>query len=232
MDWTRAIDAYCERLGPHYWAEPVNALSNLAFLIAAGLAVRMAARHQRLDAPMIVLIALATAIGIGSYLFHTHATVWAVFADVVPITLFIFAYFAIAMRRFVRLPWWAAGLATLGFVAFSIGFERVVGPLVGDALNGSEGYLPALIGLLAVGGWLESRRHPAARWLFAASAVFVVSLVFRTIDEAVCPAFPLGTHFLWHILNGTLIGIVLVAMIRHGAPAAGTPRLSGRERSR
>lgn len=221
MDWTRSIDAYCERLGPHYWAEPVNALSNLAFLIAAGLAVWLAARQRRLDAPMIVLAALAAAIGIGSYLFHTHATVWAVLADVIPIMLFIFAYFAFAMRRFLGLPWWAAGLATAAFVAFSFGFERGVGALVGDALNGSEGYLPALIGLVAVAAWLESRRHPAARWLFAASGVLVVSLVFRTIDEAVCPAFPLGTHFLWHVLNGTLIGIVLVAMIRHGAAGGG-----------
>jgi hypothetical protein len=25
------IDAYCERLGPGLWAEPLNALTNLAF---------------------------------------------------------------------------------------------------------------------------------------------------------------------------------------------------------
>ena len=32
--WTRQIDIYCERLGPGFWAEPVNALSNGAFLVA------------------------------------------------------------------------------------------------------------------------------------------------------------------------------------------------------
>ena len=32
----RHVDLYCERTGPEYWAEPLNALSNLAF-IAAGL---------------------------------------------------------------------------------------------------------------------------------------------------------------------------------------------------
>ena len=37
MDWTRQIDSYCERLGPDYWAEPVNALTNLAFVLAAAL---------------------------------------------------------------------------------------------------------------------------------------------------------------------------------------------------
>ena len=35
MDWTAQIDGYCERLGPGFWAEPLNALTNLAFLIAA-----------------------------------------------------------------------------------------------------------------------------------------------------------------------------------------------------
>ena len=35
MDWSAPIDAYCERLGPQFWAEPVNAATNGAFLIAA-----------------------------------------------------------------------------------------------------------------------------------------------------------------------------------------------------
>ena len=34
------IDAYCERLGPAFWAEPVNALTNAAFPIAAWVAWR------------------------------------------------------------------------------------------------------------------------------------------------------------------------------------------------
>ncbi len=35
MDWFQAVDAYCERTGPDYWSEPLNALTNLAFLLAA-----------------------------------------------------------------------------------------------------------------------------------------------------------------------------------------------------
>jgi hypothetical protein len=29
---------------------------------------------------------------------------------------------------------------------------------------------------------------------------------------------PIGTHFLWHIFNGLLLGVVLMAFVRHGAP--------------
>ena len=35
MDWTTPIDIYCERVGPDFWAEPLNAISNAAFLVAA-----------------------------------------------------------------------------------------------------------------------------------------------------------------------------------------------------
>ena len=29
---TETIDIYCERLDPSFWAEPINALTNLAFI--------------------------------------------------------------------------------------------------------------------------------------------------------------------------------------------------------
>jgi hypothetical protein len=38
-----------------------------------------------------------------------------------------------------------------------------------------------------------------------------VSLVFRSIDMAVCDAMPLGTHFLWHSLNGLALYLLLRA---------------------
>ena len=32
VDWFRAVNGYCERTDASYWSEPVNALSNAAFL--------------------------------------------------------------------------------------------------------------------------------------------------------------------------------------------------------
>ena len=31
----------------------------------------------------------------------------------------------------------------------------------------------------------------------------------RTADLALCPAFPLGTHFAWHILNAVVLCVLL-----------------------
>jgi len=35
VDWFAQFDGYCERTDLTYWSEPVNAVTNLAFIIAA-----------------------------------------------------------------------------------------------------------------------------------------------------------------------------------------------------
>ncbi|WP_332461174.1 ceramidase domain-containing protein [Acuticoccus mangrovi] len=225
MDWNAAIDNYCERLGPEFWAEPLNAVTNAAFVVAALVALRVALRRRSLDWPLAVLVAITLAVGVGSFLFHTVATRWAAFADIVPIQLFILTYFALAMRRFVGIAWWAAGAATVGFIVFSVAGGALL-DRAGVSLNGSEGYLPPLAALLLVGVALvlSGRRGPGGA-LIVAAAIFAVSLTFRTVDMAVCAALPIGTHFLWHTLNGLLLGYLLIAMVRFGRPqAAGAAR--------
>ena len=217
MDWTRQLDNYCERLDGTFWAEPLNAITNGAFVIAALVALVVAYRRGRLDWPVAVLAAIIAAVGVGSFLFHTFATVWAVMMDVIPIQLFILFYFALAMRRFAGLPWWGAVLATAVFMAISFAGGSVLGRLFGDALNGSEGYITPLVALIVVGAWLRARgRTRAGGALIAGGLLFAVSLTFRTVDAAVCPSFAAGTHFMWHLLNGVLLGYLTAAMARFG----------------
>ena len=83
----RHVDLYCERTGPEYWAEPLNALSNLAF-IAAGLWFLVKFRRERRDGWTETLAWMVTAVGIGSWLFHTHANQLTIYADVIPIAIF------------------------------------------------------------------------------------------------------------------------------------------------
>lgn len=213
---TRSVDIYCERLGPGFWAEPVNAVTNMAFLIAAGVAWHQAAVRGRLDLGVGLLIALVGAIGVGSFLFHTVATVWASIADVVPIQLFIVSYLVLALRRLLGLDWTPSLLLGIGFVPAAMLVTPVLRATFADTLHGSEAYLPALVVLLGVGASLAARGEASWRPLLAAAAVLALSLVFRTADEALCPHWPIGTHFIWHLLNGLLLGILLLAMIRHG----------------
>jgi glucose-6-phosphate isomerase len=47
----------------------------------------------------------------------------------------------------------------------------------------------------------HARHWAAGRFsLLAAAGVYAMALVFRTLDQEVCPALPIGTHFLWHSL--------------------------------
>lgn len=40
-----------------------------------------------------------------------------------------------------------------------------------------------------------------------------MSLFFRTIDMAVCESIPIGTHFLWHLLNGVLVYLAAYSLL-------------------
>src|SRR5687768_2996924 len=97
MAWSDQLFRYCERgADAAFWAEPLNALSNIAFLaaaLAAGreLAGRPTGGRRHFEALLVVLVAV---IGVGSFLFHTLATRWAMYADVIPIGLFMLAYWA------------------------------------------------------------------------------------------------------------------------------------------
>ena len=45
------------------------------------------------------------------------------------------------------------------------------------------------------------------------------------IDDAVCASFPIGSHFMWHILNGIMLGWMILVYCRHmRAGPACTPR--------
>ena len=219
MDWLAPVDIYCERLGPGFWAEPVNALTNLAFLLAAAWGA-MTARRRRIGHPVAwLLIGMAGLIGVGSFLFHTFATRWSELADTLPIWSFVAVFVIAAMRyvggmtprRVARVAVIVAGAAILTLVFLASGEGAAAAP---DPLNGSGQYAPALIALVAFSVLTWRRGHPAAPWAFAATGVFVLSLAFRTLDRDLCGALPVGTHFLWHLLNGLMVGLLLQMFLR------------------
>jgi hypothetical protein len=216
VDLAAPVSQYCERLGPGLLAEPLNALSNAAFL-AAGTWLLYSLR-QRSEVPWYakLLAALIVAIGLGSLSFHTFANQGTQILDVLFIALFIHFYVACFCRYFLRWPWHYAWLGAPAFVAFDFAVRR---PLPAHAFNGSADYLSALLGLGAMALYLYVRRDRAVRYLAAAAAVFSVSLVLRTGDRAWCAAFPIGTHWLWHCLNAVTLSLVCLSL----APAAADP---------
>jgi hypothetical protein len=84
-------------------------------------------------------------------------------------------------------------------------------------LWGGALYLPTLFLMLVIGTVLYWRRLHGAGAFLVAIAVFLLSFTARTFDAKVCSAFPIGTHFLWHLLNAVLLYILIRSAIVHSA---------------
>lgn len=247
MTWWDQVYRYCERgQDPAFWAEPFNAVSNLGFLLVAAIAAwraRPLLAQPGGTAPKIVLaslIALAFAIGIGSFLFHTYATRWSRFADVAPIGVFMVIYLAVALHWFLdlsltRILVALAAFLALSGIAASLSCPSQVTSVTAfsrePCLKGTMGYVPALAVLLLIGALLH-KQHPASRTLLIAAGVFLSAMILRWLDQRSCNLVvlfgrPRGTHALWHLLNAVTIHLLLTAAI-----AAAHGRMAGPKAAR
>ncbi len=207
MDWFAHVDGYCERLGPEFWAEPVNALTNLGFLLVAAVMWRRVRGLGRW------LCGVLVAIGLGSFLFHTVAQPWAGLLDVLPILVFILLYIFAANRDFWGMTTGRAIAATMLFFPFAALTVPVFAQL--PYVAGSAGYMPVPL-LIAIYAVLLRHRAPrTARGLAIGVALLGLSLTARILDMPLCGEVPAGTHFLWHLLNAAMLGWMIEVWRRH-----------------
>lgn len=199
--WLESVDFYCERLDPSFWAEPWNALSNLSFLIAGGLSLYRFSRTPGTPRAVWLLGWNVVLVGIGSFGFHTMGTRLAQLGDLLPIFIFMVFYLGYALRTVFNVAWGPIFAGLTVFFALTIGFEFT--PLKG-VLNGSLMYIPSLFALAGFAGAARARPEVSRNFALAAM-IFGVDVLLRSIDQAVCPFFPWGTHFLWHTGNGLLL---------------------------
>lgn len=216
MDWTRAVDGYCERVGPDFWSEPVNAVTNAAFVLAAVFLWRATFGLGR------VLCGILAAIGIGSFLFHTFAQPWAGVADVGPILIYVLVYIYAANRDF----WGFGRWASVGLTALFFPFAAVTVPLFGliPGLGGTASYAPVPLLIALYAALLRNRAPETARGLAVGVVILLLSMTARTLDAPLCNVIPMGTHFLWHLLNAAMLGWMIHVWTRHVLAARGAER--------
>ncbi len=202
------VDLYCERVGPGFWAEPVNAFTNIGFVFAAWFIWRIAVHKQTHDSSIAAMTGMIAAIGIGSFLFHTMATPFTRWLDIIPIFLFQLLYIGFYTRRVINLPVAVIGILLLVFLGAS-----VYGRQFPDVINGSLIYLPALLVIFVLGLYHYQSQNAERSLLLGAASLFLLSIFFRSIDNMICTQFVLGTHFLWHILNALVIYLAMRALI-------------------
>ncbi len=212
MNLFQQLDQYCERTDASFWSEPFNFLTNAGFLLAAWLAWRIIkARSLENDPVLKALNFVLVMIGLGSATFHSIATQWAELADVIPIAIFVLIFLYQWPRQIIGLSRTKASLLFLSFFAVSAIMISVFSSI---DVGGSEGYFAVILYLSGFGlhqkFFLKNTGHS---WLAIAAVCFAISLTFRSIDQAICNSFPLGTHFLWHCLNAMVCFLTIYAMI-------------------
>jgi len=208
MAWSDPIAAYCERLAPGLTGEPLNAVSNVAFLAAGIALLRMQSslrgRGTTVPSEVGALPYLVLGVAACSFVFHTLATRWAGWLDSVSILV----YCVVAIYGFLRHAVAAQRAPSLLVAALFAAVSVSTRWLPPDTLNGSAAYFPNLLVLTAVSAYLNQRHAAAWRSLALATTLFAAALALRTLDRAWCSALPIGTHFLWHLLTAAVIWLV------------------------
>ncbi len=210
-DLNRSIDIYCERLTSEFWAEPLNALSNLAFAFAAFLLTRLVIRMWRegnIQFSHMWLVGLVWSIALGSFLFHTFANVWSGVADSLPIALFMFSYIYLAMRLYLNFGVVEAMMGPVGLFICML----VIGQILP---GGNMPYLASLLAIFVVAGMSRSKDKTVYLNLLRAGGVFAISLTMRVLDMPLCSLNPHGVHWLWHMFNALTLYILTGTFLRH-----------------
>ncbi len=204
------IGFYCGRYGSGLFDEAQNAFSNVAFLLGAWFAYRAWKQSGSSDTALLALVLLLAAIGLGSFTFHSFPTPITLYIDLVPIQLYILAVLAYTLHRVLHCGWRTSALVVLGF--FLIRQAWIIAVPQG-LLGGGVTHVPTLLALLVFVAVLARRGLPVWRYLVAGAGCYVAALLVRSWDVPLCSAFPLGLHWVWHILTALAATVVLVGLI-------------------
>ena len=209
MNLSKPIDIYCERLDIGIWAEPINAVTNVAFILAS---IFMWLRCKNLVEGRILSFLLFS-IGCGSFLFHTFAQTWAAILDVTAILIFILAYIFVANRRFLA---WSKMVSLIGVILF-FPYQLILASILSNIqfFGSSVQYIPVAILIFIYSGLLRKSEPNLSRGLLIGATILCLSIVFRIIDEPLCSILSVGTHFVWHILNAIMLSWMIEILRRH-----------------
>ena len=218
---TDHVGYYCGRFDPGFLGEPLNAPSNIVFILMAALAFRTWKRAPARDWAILVLIVSGAAVGIGSFIFHTHPTRVTLQIDLIPVEIFGLLYVGFAARRFFGARPIPTVVAVLAFFFLTLASNAV---LPAGLWGGGVRHLPSLVALLLCGTWFATRgmsdgARRTGKMLWQAAGLLAAGLLFRSVDLSLCDAFPHGVHWVWHVFTGCTLGVLLFAAIGHSSSA-------------
>lgn len=211
IDTINRIGYYCGRFSDGFAGELQNSLSNIAFVVAAALGFAIWRSNAKRDRFQLALVILAALIGVGSFTFHSAPSMLTLQFDLIPIQLFGLAAFFYLARREFELQVLGALLAIAVFFLARQGWVFIAPR---GALGGGITHIPTVLLLVGCGIWLSIKGKKIGRHLIIAAGFYAAALATRTADLLVCNSFPLGVHWMWHILTAAVVGSVLIGLMR------------------
>jgi hypothetical protein len=203
------VASYCERLQDGFWAEPLNVLTGLSFLIVGLVVVRLGPDgDDRRAGAGLSLVGITSVLNHG---FAVDATLW---ANMVANLAFLVLLGVLMLRRLAQtgaVAGWAGALALVG-LGYVAGQDAVLADRLGLA---SDMFVMLLLVLIAVALGLRNRQRQVSGRIALAAAVLALGLPFRFLDQALCAGWSLGTHWIWHLMNAASIAILLWALALH-----------------
>lgn len=190
---------YAETNLTAYIAEPWNAFSSLAIILPAIFwAIKLKGKTKTYTF-LYSCIPLLLLGGIGSTLYHaSRSSNWLLIMDVLPavaLTIAIGTYFWLKVVP----GWWQAFSIVIPFnvVRFSL-FEFMSPEMavnIGYFISGAMFFLPVLM-------YLNRNKYRHRKDILLSILFLGLSLLFRNLDHTLIYLFPMGSHFLWHLLSG------------------------------
>ena len=204
------MDFYCERTNNQIFNEPINAVSNIFFIIVSISLFKILRKNQS-DKIYYVQPILIFFIGIGSFLFHLKPNLITLYSDIIPIFLFSLSFIFLFNRNVIKISNLNSALL---FILFLTLLLFITPKLKYEILNGSEFYFANYFFLAMYTIWLYFKKSDFFQLLFLGFIFFNLSILLRSIDNHICNYLSIGTHFLWHFFNAYLLKILTLVNCR------------------
>ena len=176
---------YCERTSITIFDEPVNTVSNLAFILC-GLYLIFKKKKKSSIFPYLIIF-----IGIGSFLYHLKPTPLFATLDVLAIVLFIFFYNYYLNKKVFLNSIIHSIFSSILLILVSFYFGKL---LMDTILATSSFYVILLIYMICMLIFLNKK--PKKSYFTGAIILFFISIFFRSLDQYTCKYLSFGSHFI------------------------------------
>ena len=211
---------YCERTTDGILSEPLNSLTNLAFIIISFLIFKKF-REEKFS---IIFSVLIFSIGVSSFLFHSVPNRITGTMDMFFILIFILMYL-FSINNFIFKQ---SKITSLLFSLFAPLLYYYLGNILKQNvtfLGDSSFYIIILLHLYIIYFYTFFIDIQSRLYLLIANLMFTLSIFFRALDLYTCEFNLYGTHFVWHVLNSFVLFMLIMFFYKNNLRKTSSPKI-------